>query len=123
MAKRSPALAAVGWTLGILFMPFMGTFLVFWYLIEFGSFGVFMFPYRLIRRGQRKNLHTQQTVLATQQAMLRQMARQQQATPGNRVGTCHRYRRPPHKRSLRLHPANKERRVAELKGLSYGSLD
>ena len=79
MAKRSPALAAVGWTLGILFMLFMWCFLVFWYFIIFGLFGIFVLPFRAMRRGQRKNLHTQQTALATQQAMLQQMAMQQQA--------------------------------------------
>jgi hypothetical protein len=78
MAKRSPAFAVLGWTAGIIAMLFMWTFLLFWYLVVFVLFGIFTFPYRLIRRGQRKNLHTQQTSLATQQAMLQQMAAQQQ---------------------------------------------
>lgn len=44
-----------------------------WYCVVFGLFGIFMVPYRLIRRSQRKSLHVQQTALATQQAMYQQM--------------------------------------------------
>jgi hypothetical protein len=70
LAKRSPAYAVLGWTACVLALLFMYVFLLFWYIIVFGLFGIFMFPYRLIRRSQRKNLHVQQTSLATQQAML-----------------------------------------------------
>jgi hypothetical protein len=41
-----------------------------WYVIAFGLFGVFTFPYRFIRRGQRKALAAQKVQLATMQAML-----------------------------------------------------
>ena len=78
LAKRSPAYAVLGWILGILALLFVWVFLLFWYFIVFGLFGILMFPYRLIRRSQRKNLHVQQTSLATQQAMLQQMTAQQQ---------------------------------------------
>jgi hypothetical protein len=71
-SKRSPVNAALAWVLAIFGMLFMWTFLLFWYFVVFFLFGIFMFPYRLIRRGQRKSLHVQQTALATQQAMLQQ---------------------------------------------------
>jgi hypothetical protein len=77
-AKRSSAFAVLAWSAGVLALLFMWTFLVFWYFVVFFLFGIFTFPYRFIRRGQRKNLHVQQTALATQQAMLQQMAIQQQ---------------------------------------------
>jgi hypothetical protein len=78
LAKRSPAFAVLGWVAGIMAMLFMWTFLLFWYFIVFGLFGLLMIPWRLIRRSQRKSLHVQQTSLATQQAMFQQMAIQQQ---------------------------------------------
>lgn len=77
-AKRSPAFAVLAWVVGIFAMLFMWSFLVFWYFVVFFLFGIFTFPYRFIRRGQRKNLHVQQTALATQQAMLQQMVYHQQ---------------------------------------------
>lgn len=72
LGKRSPTFAALAWVVAILGMLFMWTFLLFWYFVVFFLFGVFTFPYRLIRRGQRKNLHIQKTTLATQQALLQQ---------------------------------------------------
>lgn len=78
LAERSPAFAVLGWILGIVAMLFMWSFLLFWYVVIFFLFGIFVIPYRLIRRSQRKNLHVQQTSLATQQAMLQQIAVQQQ---------------------------------------------
>ena len=76
--ERSPAFAVLGWVAAIFAMLFMWSFLVFWYFVVFFLFGFFTFPYRLIRRSQRKNLQAQQTSLATQQAMLQQMTNQQQ---------------------------------------------
>jgi len=78
LGKRSPAFAILGWSAAVMAMLFMWSFLLFWYFIVFGLFGILMIPWRLIRRSQRKNLHVQQTSLATQQAMLQQMAAQQQ---------------------------------------------
>jgi type II secretory pathway pseudopilin PulG len=78
LAKRSPAYAFLGWAAAVVAMLFMWSFLLVWYFIVFGLFGLLMIPWRLIRRSQRKNLHVQQTSLATQQAMLQQMAAQQQ---------------------------------------------
>ena len=80
-AKRvgawSTALAIAAWTFGLLFLVFMHTFLLAWYLVVFGLFGLFLFPFRLITRGQHKNHHLQAAQLATMQAMLQQ---QQSAT-------------------------------------------
>ncbi len=78
LAKRSPAYAVLGWAAAVVAMLFMWSFLLVWYFIVFGLFGLLMIPWRLIRRSPRKNLHVQQTSLATQQAMLQQMATQQQ---------------------------------------------
>lgn len=76
---RNPAVGVVAWVGAAIALLIAWTFLVFWYFLIFGLFGVFVIPYRLVRRSQRKNMHVQQTSLATQQAMLQQMAVQQQA--------------------------------------------
>jgi uncharacterized protein (DUF58 family) len=72
VGARSTALAVAAWTFGLLFLVFMYAFLLAWYLVVFGLFGVFVFPFRLIRRGQRKSQHLQAAQLATMQAMLQQ---------------------------------------------------
>ena len=77
-SERSPSLKVLVWIAAALAMIFMWSFLATWYLITFGIFGIFVIPYRLVRRSQRKALHVQQTTLATQQAMLQHMASQQQ---------------------------------------------
>lgn len=90
--QRSPMFSAIAWVLAVIAILFAWAFVAVWYLIIFGLFGIFMFPYRLIRRGSRKSLHMQRTMLATQQAMFQQQAHQtrsmqqpippQYATPG-----------------------------------------
>lgn len=60
------------WTLGVFAIALAWTFVTAWYLVIFGIFGIFTFPFRLIRRSQRKSMHLQQVALATQQAMLLQ---------------------------------------------------
>lgn len=70
---RSAALAVLVWIVAALAMLFMWVFLMFWYLVVFGLFGVFVFPFRAVRRGQRKSQHVQRQSLATQQAMYQQM--------------------------------------------------
>jgi hypothetical protein len=60
------------WTLGLMAIAFAWTFVTFWYVVIFGLFGIFTFPFRLMRRSQRKSQHLQQVSLATQQAMLLQ---------------------------------------------------
>jgi hypothetical protein len=77
-SKRSPAIAALAWTLSILAMLFAWSFIMIWYFIIFGLFGVFVIPFRLMRRSSRKSLHVQKTTLATQQAMYQQMSMMQQ---------------------------------------------
>jgi hypothetical protein len=76
--KRSGGMSVLVWTAAVLALIFMWSILAMWYVIIFVLFGVFVIPYRLVRRSQRKNLHVQKTTLATQQAMLQQMAQQQQ---------------------------------------------
>jgi hypothetical protein len=69
---RNAGIAVLVWSAAVLAMLFMWTFLLFWYFIAFGLFGVFVFPFRAIRRSQRKSQHVQRQTLATQQAMLQQ---------------------------------------------------
>jgi heme/copper-type cytochrome/quinol oxidase subunit 2 len=80
VGSGSAAAAIAAWTAAVCFLSLMYVFLVAWYVVVFGLFGVFMFPYRLIRRSQRKSHHVQETQLATMQAMLVQ---QQQALIAN----------------------------------------
>lgn len=76
---RSAALAVLVWVVAIFAMVFMWMFLMLWYLVVFGLFGVFVFPFRAVRRSQRKSQHVQRQALATQQAMYQQMMSQQPA--------------------------------------------
>lgn len=71
-AQRNPRAAVPIWILASLGMIVAWAVVACWYVIIFGLFGVFVIPWRLMRRGNRKELHTQQTALATQQAMLLQ---------------------------------------------------
>ncbi len=77
-SKRNPRFSAITWVAAIIGLVFVWILLSGYYIIVFGLFGLFIFPYRLIRRSQRKSLNVQQTALATQQAMLQQMVAQQQ---------------------------------------------
>ena len=77
VAKRSPGMAALGWTVAAISLLIMWSLVTVWYVIIYGLFGIFVIPYRLMRRSQRKSQHVQRTTLATQQAMLRQMAQSQ----------------------------------------------
>jgi len=70
---RNAGLAVLVWTVAVLAMLCMWSFLLFWYFIVFGIFGVLVFPFRAIRRSQRKSQHIQRQTLATQQAMFQQM--------------------------------------------------
>jgi hypothetical protein len=78
LAKRSPAYAVLGWVLATIAILAAWSFILVWYMVIFGLFGIFVIPYRLIRRSSRKSLHVQQTTLATQQAMYQKMATMQQ---------------------------------------------
>jgi hypothetical protein len=70
---RNAGLAVLVWVVAIFSMLLMWSFLLFWYLFIFGLFGIFVFPFRAIRRSQRKSQHIQRQTLATQQAMFQQM--------------------------------------------------
>lgn len=72
----SPVAAIAAWSAAALFLPTMYVFLVCWYIVVFGLFGLLMIPWRIIRRGHRKQEHYQQAQLATMQMM---MVNQQQA--------------------------------------------
>ena len=68
--KASLAVVAV-----LLFLTSMYAIIAVWYVIIFGLFGVFTFPFRLVRRSHRKQEHLQKQQLATMQAMLVQQQR------------------------------------------------
>jgi Flp pilus assembly protein TadB len=58
------------WTAAVLGLLLIWTLLATWYVLIFVVFGIFVFPYRLIRRSQRKSAHVQRVQLATMQAMM-----------------------------------------------------
>ena len=64
----------------VVWLAMMWLVVTIWYVVVFGLFGVLAFPYRFMRRGQRKSLAMQKQQLATMQAMLVQ---QQQALSGS----------------------------------------
>ena len=59
LARRQPWL----WPIVLVAIPAAWLFLVVWYVIVFGLFGLVTIPFRLIRRGQRKSLALQRTQL------------------------------------------------------------
>src|SRR5438128_8165572 len=56
---NSPGTAIAAWTAAALAIVGVWALVTVWYAITLGLFGLFTFPYRLIRRGQRKQLHVQ----------------------------------------------------------------
>ena len=72
----TPPKAVAAWMLGITAIVLMWMVVTAWYGVTVFLFGFFMIPFRLIRRGHRKQLHVQEQQLATMQAM---MVNQQQA--------------------------------------------
>ena len=85
-SQRNAGVAVLVWTLAIVGLLVAWTFLLGWYFIIFGIFGILVIPWRLMRRGQRKNMHIQKTALATQQAMLaQQQAMMRQMQQGGRL--------------------------------------
>lgn len=72
VGAAGPAQAAAAWFGGASFLIMMYCFLMFWYFWTFVIFGAFAFPYRWIRRGQRKQQAVQSQQLATMQAMMLQ---------------------------------------------------
>jgi hypothetical protein len=47
-------------SLAVLLLPVAWVGVLAWYAVVFGLFGLFAIPFRLIRRGQRKQLHATQ---------------------------------------------------------------
>lgn len=75
-----PAKAILAWSAAVLWLAFMYTFLLMWYFVVFFCFGIFTFPYRLVRRSHRRREHLQEVQLATMQQML---LAQQHAVPAS----------------------------------------
>jgi Flp pilus assembly protein TadB len=66
----NPGVAAVAWGLGLLAILVLWAVVTGWYGVALLLFGVFMIPYRFMRRSARKQEHLQQVQLATMQAMM-----------------------------------------------------
>jgi Flp pilus assembly protein TadB len=66
----NPGLTALAVAAGLVFLFMMYAFIAVWYFVIFFLFGIFTFPFRLLRRGQRKQEHLQREQLATMQALL-----------------------------------------------------
>jgi hypothetical protein len=69
---RSTALAITVWTASVLGIMLGFAVITCWYLI----WGLFLVPYRLLRRQQRKSQHLQRAQLATMQAMMADQMKQ-----------------------------------------------
>ena len=73
---KGPLQTALAVAFAIFAIPAMWLLVTVWYVFTLVIFGWFMIPFRLIRRGSRKQEHLQRAQLATMQAM---MIQQQQA--------------------------------------------
>jgi Flp pilus assembly protein TadB len=73
--STNPATTILAWAAALVAIVVIWSLVFSWYLIVFGLFGVFTFPYRLMRRGQRRSLAVQKHQLATMQAMMVQQQR------------------------------------------------
>jgi Flp pilus assembly protein TadB len=78
---RSTGASVTVWAAVALGLILVWAFLGLWYFIIFGAFGIFVFPYRLIRRSQRKSAHLQRVQLATMQAMMAGQMKQADSPP------------------------------------------
>lgn len=76
--RKHGAASTLAWFAVVLALPLVWVFLVVWYVVALGVFGVFTFPWRWHRRHQRKSLAVQEAQLATMQEMLRERDRQTQ---------------------------------------------
>jgi Flp pilus assembly protein TadB len=77
----SPGKAVAAWILGIPAILLMWTVVTAWYFITVFLFGIFLIPFRLIRRGNRKQIHLQEQQLATMQTMMIQQQQSLQQRP------------------------------------------
>ncbi|MGA2873197.1 MAG: hypothetical protein ABSF27_06380 [Candidatus Dormibacteria bacterium] len=69
-AAGSTARQVIGW----IALPFIWLFLVLWYIIVLGIFGLFTIPFRLIRRSQRKSNALSQAQLDELKALRQEKA-------------------------------------------------
>jgi hypothetical protein len=58
-----PWAKALAWTLAILLIVMAWFFVATWYTLAFGLFGLWMVPYRLVRRGQRRRADVARTLM------------------------------------------------------------
>jgi Flp pilus assembly protein TadB len=70
------------WTAVILGLVLVWAFVTVWYVVVLGVFGIFTFPYRLIRRSQRKTQHLQRAQLAAMQTLMAGQMKQPPDEPG-----------------------------------------
>jgi len=71
VGHSSPVAAGLAWTAGVLWLALMWLVVLPVYLfVTLVVFGWFMIPFRLIRRGSRKQQHLQEAQLATMQQMM-----------------------------------------------------
>jgi hypothetical protein len=79
VGAATPAAAIAAWFAALTFLGMMYAVLVLWYVVTVVIFGWLLVPFRIIRRGHRRQEHLQRQQLATMQAMLvqQQMALQQ----------------------------------------------
>lgn len=77
VGAANAGLMALAIVAAVLWLLVMYCVVAVWYFVIFGLFGIFMFPFRLIRRGHRKQEALQKQQLATMQAMLIQQQQQQ----------------------------------------------
>lgn len=76
----------MAWVAAVITMLLAWSFILGWYVVIFGLFGIFVIPYRLVRRSSRKTQHVQRTALATQQAMYQQQAMMMQQLAATQSG-------------------------------------
>jgi Flp pilus assembly protein TadB len=67
--RTSGGMAVVAWTSVAIALPCVWLFLIGWYIVVFGIFGVITIPLRLLRRHQRKELAVQQQQLEALQKL------------------------------------------------------
>lgn len=71
--RRSTVGKVASWAALVVVLPMVWLFLVVWYVVAFGVFGIVTVPLRLLRRHQRKALAVQEE----QRDLLRQLAERQ----------------------------------------------
>lgn len=70
--RQSGLLEVLAWIVALCYLPLFWLFLVAWYVVVFGIFGIITIPIRMLRRGQRKSLAVQKAQLEAMQKMAEQ---------------------------------------------------